>query len=201
MGVFLAIGIFFLYWFISSGYKVKVIIVMIFTLFMLMLVIYLKDFAAFLNKEFGGNFAKTLHVILSNTEQAHNLLERLKDISETYHAILNNNISVGVGLGKGQTIEIWVAMIMYRYGFIGLIFFILYFLFVGCLALFKLSESDDFRHRELLKAVAIWALTIFISQTSGLMLEMSKGAIISCLMFALTARVLSYREQYVKISV
>ncbi|MGI2104689.1 O-antigen ligase family protein [Shewanella frigidimarina] len=195
MGVFLALGIAFLYWYLSVNYRKKIIVVIFFGFFLLVLYLFLVDFISYLNSEFGGNFLRTLHSILSNTEHAHNLLERVKDITETYSAIMSNNPFFGVGLAKGKTIEVWIAMIMYRYGLIGLMFFVVFFLWVGFVSIIEINKEnkggkESFKRIELLKMIVIWSLTIFISQLSGLMIEMSKGAIISSLMFALTARVL-----------
>ncbi|MFY8327048.1 hypothetical protein [Pseudoalteromonas sp. ZZD1] len=190
MGVFLLIGIVFLYWFISVSLKKKIFVLIFFSVFLVALLLSLKAFVAYLNETVGGNFARTLHLMLSNTDQAHNLLERLDDIVETYQAISQHNYLVGIGLGKGETIEIWIAMVMYRYGLIGLLFFIVFFLIVGFKTMFMAMRKGfySFEERSLFKFVCIWALTIYISQLSGLMLEMSKGGVLSCLMFAVASK-------------
>ncbi|WP_392344260.1 hypothetical protein [Pseudoalteromonas prydzensis] len=190
MGVFLLIGIVFLYWFISVSFKKKVVVLLFFCLFALVMVLSLQEFVAYLNATVGGNFARTLHLMLSNTDQAHNLLERLDDIIETYQAISQHNFFVGIGLGKGETIEVWIAMIMYRYGLTGLFFFIMFFLIIGVKAMLMAMKKDSYSYEKqsLLKFVSIWALTIYISQLSGLMLEMSKGGVLSCLMFAVASK-------------
>ncbi|TCI05431.1 hypothetical protein EZV61_05630 [Corallincola luteus] len=192
MGVFLSFGVLFIYAFLSSSFNKKIIVIIISLLFFGILGYFLVDFVSYLNKEVGGNFARTLHLILTNTEQAHNLNERLEDITGTYSKIIEHNPYVGVGLGKGQTIEIWIGTILYRYGFPGLILFILYFLFIGMAATLKLGRLKHGRPKEaeLAKTVAIWAFTIFISQLSGFMMEMSKAAVFSMMMLALSARIL-----------
>lgn len=197
MGIFLSFGVLFLYWFLSVSLYKKLLVLIIFSIFFGLLIIYLVDFVTYLIDNYGGNFAKTLHLILTNPEYAYNLTERLDDITETFTLITSNNYFVGVGLGKSITIEIWIAIILYRYGFIGLIFFIIYFLIIGCWAAKKSTQDYIYheKYRELLKMVAIWALIIFLTQLSDLMIEKSKAAIVSCFMFALAAKVLAYQER------
>lgn len=200
MGIFLLIGIVFLYWFISVSLKKKVVVLFFFGFFAIAMVLSLQEFVAYLNATVGGNFARTLHLMLSNTDQAYNLLERLDDIVETYQAISKHNFFVGIGLGKGETIEVWIAMIMYRYGLTGLLFFIMFFLIIGIKAMLMAMKINSYSYEKqsLLKFVSIWALTIYISQLSGLMIEMSKGGVLSCLMFAVASKCIMESKTKIK---
>lgn len=193
MGIFLVFGVIFIYYFISSKLFIKILICFIFIFTAVLLFFFLNDFISFLYYEYGGNFAKTLYLILNDFEHAYNLTERLNDIIHTYDLIKPNNFLFGLGLGKGLTIEIWIASLMYRIGFLGLIFFITFFVVTSILLYRKISPNEihiDFYYNELVKLVFIWSSTIFISQLSGLMMEASKGAIFSSLMFALSAKCL-----------
>jgi hypothetical protein len=192
MGIVLAIGIFFFYAFLSANLKNKLKVSLFFLIMLSIAGYFIIDFISYLKTEFGGNFARTLHLMLTNTEQAHNLNERLKDITETYAEIMLNNPYVGIGLGKGKTIEIWIGSILYRYGFVGLLFFIMFFLFTGLKAIMMISKVHKSSpiQAELLKIIAIWSLTLYISQLSGFMFEMSKAAVFSMLMLALCTRTL-----------
>lgn len=193
-GIFLSILIVFIYLYMSSSSFSKLLVVTLFVFISLLAIFFLKDFVIYLNEEYGGNFAKTLDLILSGSDQAYNLTERQDDITSTFYRVIQVNPFIGLGLGKGETIEVWVASIIYRYGLLGLFYFTAYFVVIGLYSFQKIRLSDHSvfdTNIELLKMVSIWALTIFISQLSSFMLEMSKCGVLSCLMFALMARLLS----------
>ncbi|EKO3767288.1 hypothetical protein P0F26_002974 [Vibrio metschnikovii] len=185
MGIALCVAILFAFYFMQSRIISKSIILSIFFVFMMLLYFYLYDFVLFMKKEYGGHLFTTLYVMMAHTEQSGNLMERVSDIYDTYRLIENNNYFIGVGLGKGVTIETWIASLMYRYGLLGLGFFIAAYLFVGFYSWYLSSKESDFYRSELLKICSIWALTLFISQLSGFMMEVSKSAVVSCFMLAL----------------
>lgn len=187
MGIALCFAILFAFYFMQSKIISKAIILSIFLVFMTLLYFYLYDFVLFMKKEYGGHLFTTLYVMMAHTEQSGNLMERVSDIYDTYRLIENNNYFIGVGLGKGVTIETWIASLMYRYGLLGLGFFIAVYLFVGFYCWYLSSRENDFYRSELLKICSIWALTLFISQLSGFMMEVSKSAVVSCFMLALVA--------------
>lgn len=194
MGIALCFAVFFAFYFMQSKAISKAIVLSVFLIFMTVLYFYLYDFVSFMKKEYGGHLFTTLYVMMANTEQSGNLMERLNDIYNTYRLIENNNYFVGVGLGKGVTIEIWIASLMYRYGFLGLGFFIATYLFIGFYSWYLSSKEIDFYRSELLKICSIWALTLFISQLSGFMMEVSKTAVVSCFMLALATFSLNKRK-------
>lgn len=200
MGIALCFAVLFIFYFMQSKIISKVIILAMFFVFITASYIYLYDFVSFMKNEYGGHLFTTLYVMMANTEQSGNLMERVNDIYNTYKLIENNNYFVGVGLGKGVTIEIWIASLMYRYGVPGLVFFIVTYLFIGLYSWYLSLKESDFYRSELLKICSIWALTLFISQLSGFMMEVSKCAVISCFMLALVTFSLNRSKSHNMIS-
>lgn len=191
MGIALTFSIFFLFYFMRSKFIGKTLICFLFFVFVVILYTYLYDVVSFMYSKYGGNLFSTLYVMLKSPEQSGNLMERVNDIHSTYELIITNNIFVGVGLGKGVTIETWIASLMYRYGFIGLALFIITYISMGLYSWRLYSIENNIYRAELLNICSIWALTIFISQLSGLMMEISKNAVVTCFMFALTSFVMA----------
>lgn len=191
MGIALTFSIFFLFYFMRSKFFSKTLICFLFFVFVVILYRYLYDVVSFMYSNYGGNLFSTLYVMLKSPEQSGNLMERVNDIHSTYELIITNNIFVGVGLGKGVTIETWIASLMYRYGFIGLALFIITYISMGLYSWRLYSIEKNIYRAELLNICSIWALTIFISQLSGLMMEISKNAVVTCFMFALTSFVMA----------
>ncbi len=196
MGIAVAFVSFFVYLYLSASITRKIFIILIFSLFILFNWFYLLEIVKFLKNEIGGNFANTTYLILIGSEHAGNLLARQEQLINTYNTIYSHNILIGAGLGKGLTLETWMASILYRYGFIGLIFFISFFLYVFFKINTKLQQLKKINiiKREVLKVVGIWAIMIFLTQLSGLMMEYSKAALYSGLMFALTSKILLKKE-------
>lgn len=198
MGIALTFSIFFIFYFVRSKFFSKILICFLFFVFVLIIYKYLYDVVSFMYSKYGGNLFSTLYVMLKSPEQSGNLMERVNDIHSTYELIIKNNILVGVGLGKGVTIETWIASLMYRYGFIGLALFIITYISMGLYSWRLYSIENNIYRAELLNICSIWALTIFISQLSGLMIEVSKSAVVSCFMFALTSFVMAKNNNLVK---
>ncbi|MCH1931716.1 hypothetical protein L9G16_16195 [Shewanella sp. A25] len=198
VGVFLSIGIVFYYYFLLGRVRVKWLVLSFFSLFSAFSYYYLSEFVSYLNSEFGGNFARTLHLMLSNTKYAYNLLERLDDITDTIRTLYYDDSVVGLGLAKGKTIEIWIAMILYRYGILGFFVFIIFF---AGLAFFSykagVSQTQTVKGKEVCISITIWSSTIFISQLSGLMMETSKASAFSMLMLAISAVALFPKQKVV----
>ncbi len=185
MGIALCFASVFIFYFMQSKTLNKIFVLTLFFVFMFSLYLYLYDFVSFMRKEYGGHLYHTVYVLLTNPEQSGNLFERINDIQVTYGLIEHNNYFFGVGLGKGQTIETWIASLLYRYGIFGLFFFILIYISIGLYCWYLSSKEEDLYRSELLKICSIWAITIFISQLSGYMMEVTKCAVVTCFMLSL----------------
>lgn len=150
------------------------------------------DFIVFLNQTTGGNFARTTYLMLFRPEQAHNLLERVKDVGFAWERVSDNYYFLGAGLGRGETLEVWIATVLYRYGLFGFVFFI------GCVAILTLRLGLRLRRyerhspeRRTCLFVFMWVSTIFLTQMSSFMLESSKTGILSCFMLGFALAVLN----------
>ena len=124
--------------------------------------------------------------MLTNPQDSGTLGYRLDMIYTTFERIYNNNVFTGLGLGKGETIESWVGVIPYRYGFLGLFFFITFYGSFSIYHYYKAKKfaATDFINAEMAKWVSIWAASVFFSQLSSLGMEFSKLTIFTATMFS-----------------
>ena len=193
-GIFVVFVTIFLFWFISVSFKWKVIVATIAMVVLCCVVFFLYDFVKYLNDSIGGNFAYTTMLILEKPDEAGNLAERNNQAADTFHLLSMSGWLIGIGLGKGVLIESWVAYIPYRYGMLGFVFFILFYLLISVRAFFQAAILES--REDILKSrvLGIWSLCIFFTQLSSLSMEMSKASIYTCLMLAMASGSLLKRK-------
>lgn len=193
-GIFVSFVALFMYWYVSVGPRARLFVVTIAVFFCVAVVYYLYDFVSFLYDAIGGNFAYTTLLILERPEEAGNLAERLNQVGTTLTLLGNGGWLVGLGLGKGLTLESWLAYVPYRYGGLGLLFFFIFYVFVTVRSIYLSFYLSDKHLIIIARIVAIWAFCLFFTQLSSLSMETSKSSIFTALMLALTSNVLVQRK-------
>lgn len=93
---------------------------------------------------------------------------------------------LGAGLGNDYWLESWIAMFTYRYGFIGLIIYCLFFITSAIFSFKKMRKSKSSAFIFIYAFSTIWYINIPIIMLSSPMFEMGKNAIYSMLIVALT---------------
>ncbi|WP_394200990.1 O-antigen ligase family protein [Marinagarivorans algicola] len=187
-GIFVAIATLFIFWFMRASRAGRIWVFILTVVTFITSVYFLYDFIKYLNDSIGGNFAYTTMVMLESPDEAGNLAERSNQVARTFELLMANNPLLGVGLGKGETIESWLAYIPYRYGGLGLMLFVFFYiaLTLRCFILFFSVGNKE--TKELLMIVCIWSFCLFFTQLSSLSIEISKAAYFSALMIAIASK-------------
>lgn len=159
---------------------------------------FLGEMLIYLNEHYSGNLIRTSYNIYHNQEDTNTLGVRILQVSETFNLILNGNIFWGLGLGKDVLLESWLSTSLYRYGIFGTILLFIVPSYIVLKLLLKanmgnrhfnrLNESKDY----LIYIFPVWLSSCFFTQLSALMIEVSKGALIGCLMIGIGISYSSY---------
>jgi len=108
---------------------------------------------------------------------------------------------IGLGVGKGETIESWIAYTLYRYGFVGIAVFIGFFGWLSIYLFRTFSHNRVYLAKSwqgvLTLSTAIWSLAIFVSQLSSLSMDYSKAGFYTCVMLVLGAKLVTNRSSIV----
>lgn len=188
-GIFVAFLSLFMYWFMSADKRARWFVALFGSALCSVIMYFMYDAIKFLSDAVGGNFAYSTMLILERPEEAGNLVERTRQVSETFELLWSGNLFIGIGLGKGLTIESWLAYVPYRYGVIGLVFFVGFYLLVGIRSLYLSLNIEDLSSRLIARAVGIWAICLFFTQLSSLSMEVSKASIFTGLMLAFASTI------------
>lgn len=115
----------------------------------------------------------SLKKLMLNPNESGTLTTRVEQIKSVYE----NLTLLGYGTGKGVDLESWLAKYMYRYGLIGVIFFLLFHIYMAFRLLFiffKNKESEVCLEAYISLSFSIWFALIPITQISSAMIDGSK---------------------------
>lgn len=119
---------------------------------------------------------KSFTVILSDPSASGTLSGRLEQVALAKEGMMLGGV-VGAGSGSGVYLESWVAEFLYRYGFLGVVYF---FAFI----VLALLLSSKLRGR----GVTLWLFLLPLTQLSTASFLLSKTFFLSCLVFAYVLR-------------
>lgn len=106
---------------------------------------------------------------------------RLEQIVSSFEAAQSYGVFFGAGLGQNVSIESLPAVFLYRYGFLGLLFFYLCNFSLMIFSIYKiLSEGREYFAVNF--SIFLWLFTLPVTQLSGAMIEQSKMALVSAIM-------------------
>ncbi|MFC3024827.1 hypothetical protein ACFODT_13475 [Vibrio zhugei] len=186
-GVASAFCVIFMFWFFQLKAKNKVFILISLLCCISIIYSYLLDFILYLNENYSGNLVRTLYDLFYDTSNSNTLQLRIDQVMMTLNTVLKNNYFVGVGLGRGVLLESWFVTILYRYGFIGILFIGLCFLYVlfNSYKLYIYTKRKHYNDCNLLLITPLWLISLFFTQISSLSIEVSKGALVNTLALSL----------------
>jgi hypothetical protein len=162
------------------------------------LYMYSHEIITYLNNNFSGLIIRTLYVMITDTSSSGTLNVRLTQITDTLFLINNGSVILGAGFDKGLYLESWIAVYLYRYGYLGVILFLVYYsyLFFNNLYIYYFFKKQGYKVESLLAlSCAVWALFIPLSQLSTAMIDSSKALVFSCFIIALSIKMQDLKNQ------
>lgn len=137
---------------------------------------------------------RSLNTLLFNTENSGTLLVRLEQILFSVNSLIDNNTIFGLGLARELELESWVSLFLYRYGLLGFLSFIAFVFYLVFTSITNMKRLRGSRYYFYSVICLIWSLLLPLTQLSTAMIELSKLAVISSFMIALTVNLKSLRE-------
>lgn len=123
--------------------------------------------------QFNISIIKQIKVLIFDTSQSDTLNARNSQISYAIDQVYRNSSLLGVGLTPSKSLETWLALFIYRYGFIGVINFSLLCMMI-CFYSFKIMKNCGLDQVYIGKSGLIFGLTLPLTQMSSAMIEFSK---------------------------
>jgi len=185
-----------IYTFITSN-KVSKFLLISLVLFSVVIFIDNLDTVVFYLQSLGLSSTNSLSTVLDNPEESGTLTVRVTQILFALDAIAENYYLWGAGTGTSLYLESIYASFLYRYGGMGLalFFFSVFALcFINIKSYSRMKNRDSLAHLAL--CLAIWSILLPISQISSPMIEISKPAILSVLMFSLSLVIWKYSKRF-----
>lgn len=137
--------------------------------------------------------ANGLYKVLTNDADTGTFSVRLEQVIFAYNSTLEHFL-LGSGTGEGIYLESWLANIIYLYGLIGLLFFIVAYVYV-CIQLFNVMILLTNIKKRITASLLIWFILLPLSQFSSLMIFDGKVAVISMLVFCLIAKAMYFSDK------
>lgn len=123
--------------------------------------------------QFNLNSIKQIKVLIFDTSQSDTLNARNLQISYAIDQVYQRTSLLGVGLTPSKSLETWLALFIYRYGFLGVLNFSLLCIMI-CFFSYKIIKSRDLARGYVGKAGLAIGITLPITQMSSAMIEFSK---------------------------
>jgi len=138
-----------------------------------------------------NRFFNSLLKLLTNPDTSGTLQIRLAQISDAFEAVVKN-WGIGVGPGRSMPMESWLATVLYRYGILGIPWFLALAFIAFFMNYLAMRRFDYYRKeaRHYARALAVWAALLPVTQLSSMMIETSKMMIFS--MFAISLSLINY---------
>lgn len=123
----------------------------------------------------------SLRTLIFEPQSSGTLNVRISQIT----SILDLEKFFGMGLGRDEELESWIATYLFRYGIIGLVFFLIFHLVIS-FNLYSISNlvSLSDAQRTFLLSISLWFLLLPVSQLSSAMIEGSKFSYLYAVMCA-----------------
>ncbi len=122
--------------------------------------------------------------LLTDPEGAGTYTVRQEQIDSTLF-ITSHRLGLGVGMGRGILLESWISYYGYRYGIIGLVIYLFFWIFIA-FRLFILGCCDNSIYAGLMICMAIWYLFQPILLLSGAMNESGISGVFSSITLGLS---------------
>lgn len=123
--------------------------------------------------QFNLNSIKQIKVLIFDTSQSETLNARNLQISYAIEQVYQRTYFLGVGLTPSKSLETWLALFIYRYGFLGVLNFSLLCIMI-CFFSYKIIKRGDLAKGYVGKAGLVLGITLPITQMSSAMIEFSK---------------------------
>jgi len=204
MYVSLMIMPFLVLFFSANKIPLKVFIVLLLMISFLFVLAFKADILAFIAGYNEFIIANSAHRLLADPESSMTLNYRLEQVFLAFSLMAENITLIGSGLGRELYLESWVAAYVYRYGLYGLFgfFVISCYVFYINIGLYKMLLSKGYKDKTagLVLGVAVWGVTLPITQISSPMIDTGKTAFISMMLIGFTFynhyRLMSFRKSH-----
>jgi len=169
-------------WAMRSGVVARIILVIVTLASGIVLKIYLNVIVSiFLEGELLGlrSFGRLLNDVEGHGSFSHRF-------EQAYNAAVLSieNFGFGVGLGREEMLESYIAAFIYRYGLIGFILYSFFFIIVAFFSYSNYKLSGVIKDKIIFLFCSIWYTILPIAMLSNPMYEMGKNAIFSSLVLA-----------------